>query len=175
MKRLIRNISCMLLVFSLLPLLSGCDNEDDVIGIFTGKTWKLSRLTNKGSNAQFYPNLWNNNVEEMKKSLDKLYNQKGTFTLNFEGTELDGELMGTTVNGQGIKSSVSGTWKADGKSQSLSLYLKVNNNSAESDALAKAFISGLQNVYKYEGDANSLTLYFKDGQITRVMGFTPQR
>ena len=57
----------MLLMFSLLPLLSGCDNEDDVIGIFTGKTWKLSRLTNKGSNAQFYPNLWNNNEEEMKK------------------------------------------------------------------------------------------------------------
>ena len=56
----------MLLMFSLLPLLSGCDNEDDVIGIFTGKTWKLSRLTNKGSNAQFYPNLWNNNEEEMK-------------------------------------------------------------------------------------------------------------
>ena len=79
----------MLLMFSLLPLLSGCDNEDDVIGIFTGKTWKLSRLTNKGSNAQFYPNLWNNNEEEMKKSLDKLYNQKSTFTLNFEGTELE--------------------------------------------------------------------------------------
>ena len=66
----------------------------------------------KGSNAQFYPNLWNNNEEEMKKSLDKLYNQKSTFTLNFEGTELDGELMGTTVNGQGINSSVNGTWKA---------------------------------------------------------------
>ena len=145
----------MLLMFSLLPLLSGCDNEDDVIGIFTGKTWKLSRLTNKGSNAQFYPNLWNNNEEEMKKSLDKLYNQKSTFTLNFEGTELDGELMGTTVNGQGINSSVNGTWKADGASGSLSISVKVTG-AAESDALAKAFISGLQNVYKYEGDANSV-------------------
>ena len=164
----------MLLMFSLLPLLSGCDNEDDVIGIFTGKTWKLSRLTNKGSNAQFYPNLWNNNEEEIKKSQDKLYNQKSTFTLNFEGTELDGELMGTTVNGQGINSSVNGTWKADGASGSLSISVKVTG-AAESDALAKAFISGLQNVYKYEGDANSLTLYFKDGPTTRVMGFTPQR
>lgn len=86
----------MLLMLSLLPLLSGCDNEDDVVGIFTGKTWKLS-----------------------------------------------------------ISVKVTG--------------------SAESDALAKAFISGLQNVYKYEGDANSLTLYFKDGPTTRVMGFTPQR
>ena len=54
MKRLIRNIFCMLLMFSLLPLLSGCDNEDDVIGIFTGKPWKLSRLANKDSNRQFY-------------------------------------------------------------------------------------------------------------------------
>ena len=107
----------------------------------------------------------------MKKSLDKLYNQKSTFTLNFEGTELDGELMGTTVNGQGINSSVNGTWKADGASGSLSISVKVTG-AAESDALAKAFISGLQNVYKYEGDANSLTLYFKDGPTTRVMGFT---
>ena len=101
-------------------------------------------------------------------------NQKSTFTLNFEGTELDGELMGTTVNGQGINSSVNGTWKADGASGSLSISVKVTG-AAESDALAKTFISGLQNVYKYEGDANSLTLYFKDGPTTRVMGFTPQR
>ena len=163
----------MLLMFSLLPLLSGCDNEDDVIGIFTGKTWKLSRLTNKGSNAQFYPNLWNNNEEEMKKSLDKLYNQKNNFTLNFEGSDVNGELMGTTVTGHGIHSNADGTWKADGKSQSLSLNVKINGS--ESDPLGKAFISGLQNVYKYEGDANSLTLYFKDGPTTRVMGFTPQR
>ena len=105
----------MLLMFSLLPLLSGCDNEDDVIGIFTGKTWKLSRLTNKGSNSPILSKPYGTtNEEEMKKSLDKLYNQKSTFTLNFEGTELDGELMGTTVNGQGINSSVNGTWKADG-------------------------------------------------------------
>ena len=82
--------------------------------------------------------------------------------------------MGTTVNEQGINSSVNGTWKADGASGSLSISVKVTG-AAESDALAKAFISGLQNVYKYEGDANSLTLYFKDGPTTRVMGFTPQR
>ena len=82
--------------------------------------------------------------------------------------------MGTSVNGQGINSSVNGTWSADGKSQSLNFNLKISG-SAESDALAKAFISGLQNVYKYEGDANSLTLYFKDGPTTRIMGFTPQQ
>ena len=45
----------MLLMFSLLPLLSGCDNEDDVIGIFTGKPWKLSRLANKDSTDSSIP------------------------------------------------------------------------------------------------------------------------
>ena len=162
----------MLLMFSLLPLLGGCDNEDDIIEILTGKTWKLSRLANKDSNRQFYSGLWKDEEAE-RKSRDFL-KIEGNFTLNFEGTELDGELMGTTVNGQGINSSVNGTWKADGASGSLSISVKVTG-AAESDALAKAFISGLQNVYKYEGDANSLTLYFKDGPTTRVMGFTPQR
>lgn len=161
----------MLLMFSLLPLLSGCDNEDDVIGIFTGKPWKLSRLANKDSNRQFYSGLWKDKEAE-RKSRDFL-KIEGNFTLNFEGSDVNGELMGTTVTGHGIHSNADGTWKADGKSQSLSLNVKINGSG--SDPLDKAFISGLQNVYKYEGDANSLTLYFKDGPTTRVMGFTPQR
>ena len=162
----------MLLMFSLLPLLSGCDNEDDVIGIFTGKPWKLSRLANKDSNRQFYSGLWKDEEAE-RKSRDFL-KIEGNFTLNFEGSDVNGELMGTTVTGHGIHSNADGTWKANGASGSLSISVKVTG-AAESDALAKAFISGLQNVYKYEGDANSLTLYFKDGPTTRVMGFTPQR
>lgn len=171
MKKTIRNISCLLLVFSLLPLLSGCNNEDDIIEILTGKTWELSRLANKDSNRQFYSGLWKDEEAE-RKSRDFL-KIKGNFTLNFEGSDVNGELMGTTVTGHGIHSNADGTWKADGKSQSLSLNVKINGS--ESDPLGKAFISGLQNVYKYEGDANSLTLYFKDGPTTRVMGFTPQR
>lgn len=173
MKRFIRNTSYLLLMLVLLPLLSGCNNEDDVIEILTGKTWKLSRLTNKDSNAQFYPSLWNNDNKAMEESLKKLYDREETFTLTFEGTELDGELMGTHITGQGINSSVSGTWKADSKSQSLSFNVKISGS--ENDALAKAFVNGLQNVYKYEGDVNSLTLYFNDGQTTRIMGFKPLR
>lgn len=58
--------------------------------------------------------------------------------------------MGTTVNGQGINSSVNGTWKADGASGSLSISVKVTG-AAESDALAKAFISGLQTCTSMKG------------------------
>ena len=64
MKKTIRNISCLLVVFSLLPLLSGCNNEDDIIEILTGKTWKLSRLANKDSNRQFYSGLWKDEEAE---------------------------------------------------------------------------------------------------------------
>jgi hypothetical protein len=38
--------------------------------------------------------------------------------------------------------------------------------------LAKVFINGIQNVFKYEGDIHNITLYFKDGNTTKVMGFT---
>lgn len=171
MKKILRNISYLLLALLMLPALSGCDTEDDLIEIFTGKTWKMSRLANKDSNRQFYSGLWQNEKAE-EKSREAL-KVEGNFTLIFEGSEVDGELLGTRVNGGGIKSSISGIWNADGKSHSLSLDLKVSG-SAESDPLAKAFINGLQNVYKYEGDASSLTLYFKDGDITRVIGFKPQ-
>lgn len=158
---------------SLSILINGCNTKDDVIEIFAGKTWKLSRLTNKDSNAQFYPGLWNYDDEAMKRSLNSLYNQKNSFTLNFEGSELDGKLMGTTISGQGINATFDGTWDADGKTGSLTIRVKTTD--AENDALVRAFVNGLQNVYKYEGDANSLTLFYKDGNITRVMGFSHKR
>ena len=63
----------------------------------------------------------------------------------------------------------------DSKKTSEAVFSDVKINGPESDPVGKAFISGLQNEYKYEGDANSLTLYFKDGPTTRVMGLTPQR
>ena len=154
-------------------LLSGCNTKDDVIEIFTRKTWKLSRLTDKDSSAQFYPGLWNYDNEAMIRSLNCLYNQENTFTLNFEGSELDGKLMGTTITGQGINTTINGTWDANGKSGSLSI--RVKTTGSENDALVRAFVNGLQNVYKYEGDANSLTLFYKDGNITRVMGFSHKR
>ena len=31
----------------LLPMFSGCNDTDDVAGIFTGKTWKLTYITVK--------------------------------------------------------------------------------------------------------------------------------
>lgn len=172
MKKILRNISYLLLMLAMLPALSGCDTEDDLIEIFTGKTWKMSRLTMKGSNARFLPNLWDSQ-DSMDKSLRHL-EDSGKFTLDFEGSEVDGQLLGTRFTAYGVNATLTGTWNADGDSHSLTFNVEKSSGS-ESDPLAKAFINGLKNVYKYEGDASSLTLYFKDGDVTKVIGFTHQR
>ncbi len=168
---MIRNTGYLLLLLALLPIVSGCNNEDDVIEIFTKNTWKLSRLTTKDSSARFLSNLWNNE-KDYNASMSAL-NQENNFTINFAGTELNGEIMGTALDGRGIKATFTGTWSVDGKNKKMAISLKVNGS--ETDPLAKEFINGLQKVYKYEGDSNSLTLYFDDGKRTKVIGFTAQR
>ncbi|WP_195352563.1 DUF4847 family protein [Bacteroides cellulosilyticus] len=171
MKKNIRSISYLLLIFALLFSLSGCNNEDDVMTIFNGKTWKLSRLTTEGSNARFYSGLWNNTKEE-EASITAL-NQSGNFTLRTSCAEVNGEVTGT-ADIHGIKASISNaTLKIDGKSRTISINGKISTT--ESDPLAKAFINGILNAYKYEGDTNTLTIYFNDGNTTKIMGFTAQQ
>ena len=170
MKQLTRLMGRLLLLCALLPLCGSCTTEDDVVEIFTGKTWKLTRLTNKNSSARFLSTLWSDE-QTYNKSIT-LLDQEGNYTLVFEGLELNGEVIDATFSAKAINSRLSGSWDVDGGSKALSLSGKVTGS--DSDPLAKAFINGLQKVFKYEGDTNSLTLYYQDGQVTRVMGFIAQ-
>ena len=162
-----------LLCITLLPLISSCNNEDDVVEIFTGKTWKMSRLTDNEKNApQFYKGIWNSEKEQLR-SMEYL-NRDGNFTVTFEGTEINGEIDGTQVVIQGIQSKMTGTWTANGKDNVLKLQIK-KTEGTEIDPLAKAFMAAMKNVYKYEGDVHQLTLYYKhDQNITRKVGFFKQ-
>lgn len=139
-----------------------------LIDILVGK-WKLSRMNDKGSNAPFYSGIWNND-RDMEESLNKLNRETDFFTIEFGGYELNGELMEAEVSGKGTNASISGTWNADMDSRSLSISFK--SNGSEKDALGKVFMSGLKNVYGYDGDGKYLSLYFKDGGVVRVIGFT---
>ncbi|MBO4984673.1 MAG: DUF4847 family protein [Bacteroides sp.] len=161
-----------LLLLLIIPLFTACDNEDDLVTIFTGKTWKLSRLTTPGSVAQFPQDFWQ--TEEAYNSSMQAFQGEKNYTLNFEGVELNGELSGTSVSGKGIKATLSGYWTANGKDNSFSIS-NIRINTTESDPLAKVYIAGLQTAYKYEGDANSLVLYFKYNNKDMIMGFTPKR
>lgn len=168
MKRIIRNISYLLLLLTLFPVLSSCDNEDDVEAIFNGKTWKLSRLTTKGSSAPFYSGIWKNEEEE-KKSKDRL-REEGNFTIVFNSVDVNGEITGT-ADAKGVTARIdNAALKINGKERTISIFGRISGS--ESDPLAKAFLSGLGKVSSYEGDSNSLTLYFEDENTTKVIGLS---
>ncbi len=153
------------LLFLLLPVMSGCNNEDDITAIFNGKSWKLARLTDEGSGDAFYSDLWSSDAER-EKSLEAL-SQSG-FTVQTTCVEDDGVMTGT-LSAQGILAYISNaSLTIDGKSRSFLVNGTISGS--ESDPLAIAFLNGLLNVYKYEGDSHNLTLYFKEGNKTRIIG-----
>ena len=166
----IKTIVCCLMMTSMLLGLGACNNEDDVMEIFNNKTWKLVRIATEKGKEQFYQGLWSN---ESKEEIDRELNTfgaEGNYTLNFNCAEVNGEVTGT-VNVHAVNSSINdAVLKIDGKEHTISIKGKVIGT--ESDKLAKVFINGIQNVFKYEGDIHNITLYFKDGNTTKVMGFT---
>ena len=161
-------------LFTLLAVvltLTACNNKDDVMEIFTGKTWKLTRLTTEGSSNRFLSGLWDNE-NSYNNSIEKL-NSSGNYILNFYGDNQSAELIEPKFNANGINAKITnGTWKADGISKELVLSGKVTG--AETDPLAKEFMKALLPIYKYEGDNRTLTLYYKDGKINKIMGFIAQ-
>lgn len=170
MKTVIRNISYLLLSICMIGIFSGCNNEDDVINIFVGKTWKLSFIAIEGSYQQF--DFWNGNSDAREKSM-KLLAGKGNFILNFEGADINGT-TGGSFNAKVTAASIEGLWNANGKNQALSLS-NVKVTGSESDVFGKAFIKGIQEAFKYEGDINNLFIYYKDGATVKRLGFKPQR
>lgn len=169
MRKNLKHIICALLMLATLPLLSGCNDEDDVVNIFVGKTWKLSYIAAEGSNKQF--DFWNGNEAAREKSL-KALGETGNYVLNFVGSDMT-NTTGGAFTGKAISALVDGKWTADGKTNTLKLSTKITGT--ESDLLAKAFLSGLQNAVSYKGDINNLFIYYKQGQTTLFMGFKPQK
>ena len=157
-----------LLWMLLCPLLAGCTNDDDMIAIFTGKSWKLTYIAAEGTNKQY--DFWGGNETAFQNSMDALKNT-ANFVIGFEGNDLNG-IAGGTFSGRGILYTFDGTWSADGESNALSLSLK--DASTERDVLASAFMQGLRNAYRYSGDSQNLYIYYKEGQTVKFMAFRPQ-
>ncbi len=173
MKNRIKTIGWLLSLIVLIPILGGCDNDDSVISIFSGKTWRLARLTTSGSSSPFYSDLWESD-EDYQTSVSYL-SQSSYFYVLFNCTE-NGDVVTGTVNARGVGGSINNaTLTIDKDSRAMSISGSISGE--ESDQLGKAFLNGLLNVYKYEGDINSLTLYFKDtdedgNTVTRLIGLS---
>lgn len=150
--------------------MAGCNTEDDVIDIFTGKTWKMTYIAAEGSNKQF--DFWGGNETARENSMNAL-TQSGNFILEFVGTDLS-NTTGGDFEGHAVQANISGTWTANGTSKDLTLSkIKVSHN--ESDALAKAFVTGLQNAFRYEGDNQNLYIYYKENNNVKFMAFRPAK
>lgn len=170
MKQFIQKIGRALVACILLLTVNACNNEDNVIGIFTGKTWKLSFIAAEGSYEQF--DFWGGDDAARQASMTAL-SQTGTFVLSFEGSDLT-ESAGGSFNGRAIRGIIDGKWNANGKNNKLTLN-DIKSTQSETDVLARAFVTGLQNAFKYEGDYNNLFIYYKEGQTVKRMGFKPQK
>ena len=163
MKRSIFQIVGLLL---LLPLFSGCNDSDDLQGIFTGKTWKLTYINLKDKGG------WMNGFSE--KSIKILNENQESYTITFTGTEEDNRISNGAVKGRIITADLTGTWSANGKNNEF--HASVTNVN-ENDDLAKDFINGLNNASSYIGDDNGLFLYYNPAgsQQTYVLAFHVQR
>lgn len=164
-----RYIYSLLITVLLIPALSGCDEEDDIIDIFTGKTWYMTYIAVEGQNGMY--DFWQGNEAARKKSIETI---KGdNYTLIFEGAKLE-TTVGGTFSGRATSTSANGQWNANGDSHKLEMILK--NPGTDGDKyLGQAFMEGISKAFKYGGDNKNLYIYYKDGQTVKFMSFAPQR
>jgi len=168
MKEIFRVLHWLLAAILVLPMLCGCEQEDDVIDIFTGKMWKLTYIYMEGNYATPLDQ-WDGDEEAMKASME-LAKKAGNFTLEFNGGRLNTGGLGGTFTGRAVNATIQGHWQADGKSRALQ-FSDVRYEGKETDLYAKAFLSGLSaNMTHYSGDSKNLYLHYKEGQLMKVIG-----
>lgn len=165
-------IVAITLTLLVLPMLTACDNEDDVKEIFTGKTWKLSYIYAEG--AYSIPiDFWEGDAAKEAASRT-LRDVEGNYTVEFSGAETGGTFRGS-VNGRIVNSTFSGQWQADAGTHALTISNLTFGGNAETDVQAVNFKRGLQNVYKYTGDSNGLYLHYKENTMERVLALFVSR
>lgn len=147
-----------ILLMLLLPLVSGCNDTDDVQKIFTGKTWKLNYITTKNGHEMY--NFWGNDGAAAAARIEsiKLLSNSNTYLVNFSGATTDDIIKGS-ISGNVITSSLNGTWSANAKSKDFKASV---SSGKETDILAKKFIEILNQADSYTGDANNLYLHYEN-------------
>ncbi|KAA6347022.1 hypothetical protein EZS27_005496 [termite gut metagenome] len=152
---------CMLFAFA------SCKQTDDINGIFTGKTWKLTEI--RYDNGELCRDYWTTPVGFNQEAFDASYRLKALtdcFTLSFSGIEVNGKVNGQ-YTGKATNVVLSGDWYADGESKTFHTSGQSTEN--DNDILGRAFANAIKNAESYSGDYNNLTVYFKEGQIKKYL------
>lgn len=161
----LKQILFLLLLF---PIITACDDEDDVLGIFTNHKWKLTGIFEEGETKKPY-DFWNGNEDAYKASV-ALLNQGDTFVINFSGKETDGVASGN-FDGKATSVNISGTWSADGGNRRTNI--NFSKNVSDNDILGRKFIEGLENAQSYDGDYDNLRIHYKSGEKGLYLLFRP--
>lgn len=130
-----------------------CAPKDDIRGIFVDKTWKMSNICEcKNMKDDGKPTLSQEEVDFVNSNY---------FTITFKES---------TFTGRASNATFSGTWSAQDKNNSFSIYIdKINGT--ENSAIGLQFISLLQNSKFYVGDYLALKLY--NGECNKYLLFRP--
>ena len=125
---------------------ASCDREDDINEIFNGKKWYMKSFVANGKE---------NNKEEIKPLY---YSGSECYVITFTGNSF----MATLSKG----ATITGTWNADGKKQTLALW--VRDTQGISTTLDKTLVEIIKNVSSYDGDANILTIKKDKSNLIRL-------
>lgn len=134
--------------FTLLLLLTGCNQKDDVNEIFSsGQTWHWS---NSYSTSDWKDDN-NFNSTLTRDEAAKINDSQDSYNIIFKE---DG-----TVEGNGSNFSFTGTWSANGEDQSFSIQLKPSGNRS---GLDKTFYDEISNAKFYRGSSRTIKLFNLD-------------
>lgn len=122
----------------LLPLFYGCNEEDDIDGIFIGKTWYVTNLLKANSNNTLLEeNDWNT-----------LANNRSKYLISFSNE---------TFHAQAGDYTFEGKWSVDGKKQAI--HFIINDNIVGTDVISREFIKILKEASTYKGTYTYLRIY----------------
>lgn len=162
----------MLLCILLIPVLSGCNDTDDVQKIFTGKTWKMTNIT-RGKKDQGRWFAFPGVSDAVYESYDPI-NGSRAFRLSFEGSTLDDVISGKFNSVSPSSITINGTWSANARSNEFHADIE-KSSSSNGDTLGKFIIEAVQKATSYGGDENNLYLYYEYEKEVLYIAFTPER
>ena len=136
----------LLLLLLMLPFVSGCNDSDDVNGIFTGKVWKLTYITKKNEHKPY--DFWGDK-DKYEQSIKNYINKEGAYTIKFEGETTDNVISGK-FSGTLLSHSYTGTWSANGESNAFSASVKGSEN--DPLGFSNKFVEGLNRATSYKGN-----------------------
>lgn len=138
----------LLLIIALIPslLATSCQNEDDIDAIFNGKTWFITGGCINSTNIK-------------GDDLKSIYANANSYFLTFSASTFGGVLV--------AGSNVSGSWKADGKDQSIFLNFQSESN-VNLSPLSSNIYNILKNAKYYSGDVNVLRISQDDYNYIRL-------